>query len=100
MMYFGYVIMALAIILILIGVIGAAYTIFLNKPNQDKFFGGEKNFVANIGAVIKDLPAVITAIATSPPWLLSIVFGCGLFWFGVQVANNGWIFCQSTQSLS
>jgi uncharacterized membrane protein len=82
----GYVIIAVGIVLIVIGAVGAAFAVAETRP---------KGFAApstTLGAVLKALPEIIGAIAKSPPWLASIIVGCVLVWFGDQARIGGWPF--------
>jgi len=46
----------------------------------------------DIPAVLKTIPDIIKAILTAPQWLLMVLFGCALFWFGFQATRGGWPF--------
>jgi hypothetical protein len=82
----GYVIIVIGIVLIVIGAVGAAFAVAEKRP---------KGFAApstTLATVLKALPAIISAIAKSPPWLASIIMGCILVWFGDQARIGGWPF--------
>jgi hypothetical protein len=86
MQYFGYLLMGLGIILNMVGVVGAAFSV---SASRGKGFAAP---VLNIPEVLKAIPDIITAILKAPQWLLMVIFGCAVFWFGFQATRSGWPF--------
>lgn len=83
MVFLGIVISVLGVILILLGVVGAA---------KDVFFTRYKGFVGVEPKVIELFLKVILQVLKGPAWLIMIVFGALLVYFGHQLYAGGWPF--------
>lgn len=75
----GFLIAVLGVVLILIGVIGAAFEVFAKRGK------GFATSVPSIAEILKLLPSLIEASLKAPQWLLMIAAGSGLIWFGREL---------------
>lgn len=82
----GYVIMLLGVVLILIGVFGAAVAVLRDRGEG---FAGATDTLAQ---VIKDLPKLIEALGKAPKWLSMILIGLFLIWMGNRLTIPAWPF--------
>jgi hypothetical protein len=83
MMILGVLVASLGVILILIGVIGAAKDVFAAKG---------KGFSAGEQKLAELFFQVVFAILKGPPWLVMVFFGACLVFFGHQLSVGGWPF--------
>jgi hypothetical protein len=83
MAYLGLAMAVLGVVLILLGVIGAAKDVFMK---QGKGFAGVEPKLPEL------LLKVILQILKGPAWLIMLVMGAGLVYFGHQLNVGGWPF--------
>jgi hypothetical protein len=83
MAYLGIVITVLGVILILLGVVGAAKDVFMKRGKA--FAGVEPK-------LIELFFKVILQVLKGPPWLIMLVVGAALVYFGHQLSVGGWPF--------
>jgi hypothetical protein len=83
MTYLGIVIAVLGVILILLGVVGAAKDVFMKQG---------KSFADVEPKLIELFLKVILQVLKGPAWLIMIVFGAALVYFGRQLSVGGWPF--------
>ena len=79
----GTLVMVLGVVLILLGVIGAA---------KDVLLGGSKKFIGTDPKVAALFLQVILQVLKGPAWLIMIVLGGALFYFGNEARIGGWPF--------
>ena len=79
----GVSVAALGVILILIGVIGAARDVFASKG---------KGFAAAQAKLPELFLQVVLGVLKGPPWLMMVFFGACLVFFGHQLSVGGWPF--------
>lgn len=82
----GYLVEIAGIILIVIGVFGAAIAVFTDRGKG--VISPADTFVA----VLKELPKLIDALAKAPKWLSMVLIGLLLVWAGNQLGHGGWPF--------
>jgi hypothetical protein len=85
MFLLGSVVVLAGIALILLGVIAAARKVFVEEGKG--FAAGERSAFDFEG-----LAKVISAVLTAPSWLLMVLAGMALVYFGHQIAVGGWPF--------
>jgi hypothetical protein len=78
MNFLGIVIMVLGVLLILIGVIGAALKVFAQKGQG----------VAAADSFWKLVPEIIGALTKAPSWLAMILVGVFLVWCGQRLISG------------
>ena len=83
MVVLGWAVAIAGIALILLGVIAAARKVFLEEGKG--FAAGERSAFD-----LEGLAKVITAILAAPSWLLMVLAGTALVYFGHQIAVGGW----------
>jgi hypothetical protein len=83
MAFLGIVIEVLGVILILLGVVGAAKDVFMK---QGKGFSGVEP------KLIELFLKVILQVLKGPAWLIMLVIGAALVYFGHQFSVGGWPF--------
>jgi hypothetical protein len=83
--FIGYAVSVLGLILISVGVVGAALKVASEAQGKKGFFEVGK---IDIVAALKAMPAVIEAILGSPTWLLCVLSGLGLVFAGFWLTGR------------
>jgi hypothetical protein len=83
----GYPIAILGVVLMIIGVFGAAAAI---AGERGKGFAGAAG--DTIASVLKELPKLIDSLAKAPKWLSMLLMGLLLVWAGDRLSAGAWPF--------
>lgn len=82
----GYPVAILGVLLLIIGVFGAAVS---KAGQQGQGFAGAGETVAS---VLKELPKLIDSLAKAPKWLSMVLVGLVLVWAGDRLSAGAWPF--------